>query len=397
MDILSEQSATLVRTIDTVNRRYLYDHIAWSNRLIGIKGARGTGKTTILLQRINELGLSPSEAIYLSLDDLYFTTNSLVDVASQFYKRGGKYLFLDEVHKYPQWSIHIKNLYDFHRGLHIVFTGSSIIDISREQGDLSRRVLMYELHGLSYREYLLFTSNGSFPPVTLSDILSKKKSLIDHFPTDFKPLKLFPTYLKNGYYPFSLEDPDHFGIRIQQLIRTIVEYDMADLHDFDIRNAKKMLQLLYILSANVPFKPNLKQLAEKSGIHRNTVINYLHFLEEARLIRLLYPSGFGTDIMQKPEKIYLDNSSLAFALAQQTPNPGNIRETFFASQLKVGHKVAYPSNGDFIVDNQWLFEVGGAKKTFKQIADLPNSFIAADDLEFGNGNKIPLWLFGMLY
>lgn len=256
---------------------------------------------------------------------------------------------------------------------------------------------MYELYGLSYREYLSFTSNGSFAPLLLSDILTGKVSLMDFFPKDFKPLQRFQEYLQYGYYPFSLADHDHFNMRIQQLVRTIVEYDMADLHDFDIRNAKKMLQLLYILSANVPFKPNLKQLAEKSGIHRNTVVNYLHFLEEARLISLLYPSGFGVDVMQKPEKIYLDNSSLAFALTQQLPNPGNIRETFFASQLKVNHQVAYPSNGDFIIDNQWLFEVGGSKKTFKQIADIPNSFVAADNMEFGSGNKIPLWIFGMLY
>lgn len=396
MDLLLKKSETLVYYTDDSKKRYLYDNIRWNNRLIGIKGARGTGKTTTILQRLKALGLPPTDAAYFSLDDLFFTTHSLVDTASAFYERGGKYLFLDEVHKYGHWATHIKNLYDFHPDLKIVFTGSSIIDISREEADLSRRAVMYELYGLSYREYLNFKNIADFAPLTLGALLDERRPWRAIFPSDFKPLQYFAGYLQAGYYPFSFEDSDVVAMRIQQLIRTIVEYDMAALHDFDIRNARKMLQLLYVLSANVPFKPNLKMLAEKSDIHRNTISNYLHFLEEAKLIKLLYPAGISVATLQKPEKIYLDNTALAYALAHEQPNKGNIRETFFVSQLQVGHQIHYPAKGDFMIDGKWTFEVGGKDKGRKQLKDVPNSYIIADDTDYPVGS-LPLWLFGFLY
>jgi predicted AAA+ superfamily ATPase len=297
--------------------------------LIGIKRPRGTGKTTLLLQRLHEIGESPTQAAYFSLDDLFFTTNSLAEVVGDFYKRGGKHLFLDEVHIYPEWARHIKNLYDFHSDLQIVFTGSSIIDIAREQGDLSRCSRMYELQGLSYREYLSFTNKLHVDLISLKNMLAEPSIWKSHFPTDFRPLEHFTTYLELGYYPFFSEDPEGMPERMQQLIRMVVRYDMAELHDFDIRNAKKMLQLLYIISANVPFKPILSQLAEKSQIHRNTINNYLHFLVQARLIRLLYTSGNSVATLQKPEKIYFDNTNIAYALSNKEPDKGNLRETFF--------------------------------------------------------------------
>jgi predicted AAA+ superfamily ATPase len=396
MDVLLEKSDMLVSRVETAFKRYLYPQINWKNRLTGIKGPRGTGKTTLLLQRLHEIGKSPTQAAYFSLDDLFFTTNSLAEIAGDFYKRGGKHLFLDEVHKYPGWARHIKNLYDFYPDLQIVFTGSSIIDIAREQGDLSRRARIYELQGLSYREYLSFTNKLHTDPLTLKDILADPAIWKSRFPAHFRPLEHFSTYLELGYYPFFPEDPEGMTERLQQLIRMIVESDMAELHDFDIRNAKKMLQLLYILSANVPFKPNLSQLAEKSQIHRNTINSYLHFLEQGRLIRLLYAGGNSVATLQKPEKIYLDNTNIAYALSGKSPDKGNLRETFFLNQLATGHTVHYPQHGDFLVDDQWTFEVGGKNKSTRQIKDISDSFLVLDDTEYPV-SSIPLWLFGFLY
>ena len=397
MDGLLEKSDMLVRRTETTFKRYLYPRISWKNRLTGIKGPRGTGKTTLLLQRLHEMGKKPSEAAYFSLDDLYFTTHSLAETAGDFYKKGGKHLFLDEVHKYTDWARHIKNLYDFYPDLQIIFTGSSIIDIAKEEADLSRRVRMYELQGLSYREYLSYTGILQMEALSLETLLSGSSSWKQLFPVDFRPLEHFEPYLSHGYYPFFTEDLEGMPDRIQQLVRTIVEHDMAELHDFDIRNAKKMLQLLYIISSNVPFKPNLSQLAEKSQVHRNTVNNYLHFLEQARLIHLLYAAGISVATLQKPEKIYLDNPNLAYALSAQNPDKGNLRETFFMNQLSAAHTIQYPKQGDFMVDNKWLFEIGGKHKNSRQIKDIPNSFRVIDDVAFPVSDGIPLWLFGFLY
>ncbi|MBD0288290.1 MAG: ATP-binding protein [Flavisolibacter sp.] len=397
MEELLVKSAFLVLRVHTGFKRYLYRQINWNNRLIAIIGPRGTGKTTLLLQKLHELDKSPTVAAYFSLDDLYFTTNSLVATAEDFYRKGGKHLFLDEVHKYPGWARHIKNLYDFYPDLQIVFTGSSIINIAREEVDLSRRARMYELQGLSYREYLAYTGVLQTEPFQLEELLTTNYPWQKKFPAGFLPLQHFTDYLTYGYYPFFTEDPEGFPLRIQQLVRLIVEYDMAELNDFDIRNAKKLLQLLYILSANVPFKPNLSSLSEKSNIHRNSINNYLLFLEQARLIRLLYPSGISVSVLQKPEKIYLDNTNLAHALSQQHPDKGNLRETFFLNQVSSLHHVSYPQKGDFMVNEKWVFEVGGKTKSGSQVKEVPNSFIVQDDVAFPVGDVLPLWLFGFLY
>lgn len=397
MDRLLQKSAALVARTEMHLKRYLFETIGWHKRLIGIKGARGTGKTTLLLQRLKQLNLPPQVASWWTLDDLYFTANSLVDTATRFYERGGRYLFLDEIHKYPEWPRHLKNLYDFYPDLHIVFTGSSIIDISKKEADLSRRAYLYDLHGMSYREYLNFKGVVNLPAISLDELLSQV-DIRSLFPTDFSPLAHFSDYLQQGYYPFFLEEPNNPLDQIQQMARLIVEYDMAELSDFDIRNARKMLQLLYIISGNVPFKPNLSQLAQKSQIHRNSINNYLYFLEKAHLIRQLFSSGISVSTLQKPEKIYLNNTNLAHALFPGAVNTGNIRETFFLSMISVHHAVQYPKIGDFLVDNQWTFEVGGQSKKWTQIADIPESWLVIDDTPFPvSARTLPLWLIGWLY
>ena len=397
MEALLQKSETLVNQVNLDFKRYLFDQIKWNNRLIGIKGARGTGKTTMLLQYIKELNLSPQQAAYFTLDDLYFTIHGLVETAEQFYRGGGKFLFLDEVHKYHNWSRHIKNLYDFYPDLKIVFTGSSIIDIAREEADLSRRALMYDLQGLSYREYLSLRGILSVDAFSIEELLDPERNWRKAFPRDFRPFQYFNDYLKHGYYPFFAEDPDSLPDRLQQLIRIIVEYDMASLHDFDIRNARKMLQLFYVLATNVPYKPNITELAKKSSVHRNTITNYLSFLEQARLIRQLYYTGISIVTLQKSEKIYLDNTNLAYAISDVQPNEGNLRETFFASQLAAKYRLNYTNTGDFIVNSKWTFEIGGKNKTRKQLEGVEDSFRVIDHTEFPISDALPLWIFGFLY
>lgn len=397
MNTLLEQSAYLLSAIKDDFKRFLFDEIKWNNRLIGIKGARGTGKTTLALQWLKHQNLPVSKAAYFSLDDLYFTTHSLKETVSLFHKQGGKIIVLDEVHKYKNWSIEIKNIYDFYSDLKIIFTGSSIIDISRQQGDLSRRAVIYELPGLSYREFLSFKYNVQLPVISLDQLLTDAAAIKKKLPVTFRPLEYFQEFLQTGYYPFMIEDKDTVHQKINQLIRTIVEFDMAELKDFDIRNAKKMLQLLYVIAQQVPFKPNLVALAEKTSIHRNSLNNYLHYLEQAKLISLLQPAGRSVSILQKPEKIYLNNTNLLYALAEQQVEIGHLRETFFLSQLSVVSKIHMPKQGDFLVDNKFTFEVGGKGKSKKQIADIENAWVVKDDLEFPVGGQLPLWMFGLLY
>ena len=397
MDILLEQSERLISNINLNFKRYLFDTIQWDSRLIGIKGARGTGKTTLLLQWIKEQNLPTEKAAYFSLDDLYFLEHSLKETVTQFYKNGGSVLVLDEVHKYKNWSLEIKNIYDFFPELKIIFTGSSIIDISRQEGDLSRRALMYELPGLSYREYLSMLGIINLPVIGLEELLFNSAEIKKKIPPTFRPLEHFNNYLNYGYYPFGIVDSSSIHQRINQLIRTIVEVDMAELKDFDIRNAKKLLQLVYVIAQQVPFKPNISSLAIKTNIHRNSLNNYLYYLEQAKILSLLFPAGNSTAVLQKPEKIFLNNTTLLAALAEQKPNIGTVREIFFLSQLQTLHKVQLPKQGDFYVNNTYTFEVGGKGKGQKQLESLENAWVVKDDIEFPMLKTIPLWMFGLLY
>ena len=397
MHILLEQSERLIANTSLNFKRYLFGLIKWDNRLIGIKGARGTGKTTLLLQWIKEQHLPTEKAAYFSLDDLYFTTHSLKDTVTTFYKNGGIVLGLDEVHKYKNWSQEIKNIYDFFPDLKIIFTGSSIIDIAKQEGDLSRRALIYELTGLSFREYLTLLKIVDLPIIKLEDLLFNSNELRKNIPLNFRPLEHFSNYLQFGFYPFGLIDTSTAYQRVNQLIRTIVEVDMAELKDFDIRNAKKILQLFYVIAQQVPFKPNLTNLAAKTGVHRNSLTNYLHYLEQAKIITMLYPAGNSNAILQKPEKIYLNNTTLLSALAEEQANIGSVRETFFLSQIQTLYKVQFPQQGDFIVRGKYTFEIGGKVKKSKQIEAVSNAWVVKDDIEFPIMNVLPLWMFGMLY
>ena len=396
MEELLDISDLLIARTKVDFKRYLYGKIAWDERLIGIKGARGTGKTTLVLQYLKQKKSENIKTAYFSLDELFFLSNTLVDTVKSFYHSGGQIVALDEVHKYPTWSKEIKNLYDRYPDLQLIFTGSSIVDISKEEGDLSRRAVMHELHGLSYREYLKLHHQLDLPEISLEQILDPAFGFRSIFPAEFKPLQHFGEYLKTGYYPFSGQNEEMYFKKLRQLIRTIVEYDMAEIRGFDIRNGKKLLQLLYIIAQQVPFKPNISALAEKTQIHRNSMGNYLLYLADARLIDLQYHFGISVATLQKPEKVFLNNTNYLYALSEARPETGTVRETFFNSIMKVNHLVNFSKTVDFLIDKQYSFEVGGKNKSSQQVTE-QRTWIVKDGIEYPAGNSLPLWIFGFLY
>ncbi len=398
MEKIVLKSAFLTEQANITHVRQLYHEIDWTDRLVGILGARGTGKTTLLLQRIQLAFPADQGALYISMDDIYFASNSLLDLVETFRSKGGKILFIDEVHKYPGWAREIKNIYDTYKDLHIVFTGSSVIDIYRQEADLSRRAVFYELSGLSFREYLRFEGVFLAEILCLEDILQHHTPIALKMTKAFRPMQYFEAYLNHGYYPFYKENLRTYFMRVEQVIRLIVETELRFVDGFDINNSNKVIQLLAILAENVPFKPNISKLSGKIGISRQTVVQYLHYLEKARLINTLHATGASISTLQKPDKVYLENPNLHHALTTGECNRGSLRESFLLNQLKnAKHEVSLPPKGDFLIDRKISIEVGGKNKGGKQLSGIDQAFIAADDLEVGIGNKIPLWMFGMLY
>jgi len=388
--IVQQQTMDIVRPLST--------NIDWSNRLISILGARGTGKTTLILQHIKaNYGLS-NEAIYITMDDIYFSDNQLSDFANLFRQSGGKILFIDEVHKYPNWAREIKNIYDFYKDLKIVFTGSSIINIERQNADLSRRAVQYELTGLSYREFLSFIGVANIDVISIDNLLENHVQIANELISKFKPLQYFNEYLKHGYYPFFLENLNTYHLRLEKVVRLIIEEDLQFIAGFNPHHSRKIYQLLYILSTNVPFKPNITNLSEKTGISRNMVVEYLYYLNNAKLINSLSAAGKSISTLQKPDKIFLENTNLSFALSPNNTEKGSLREAFFMNQIKnSGYEISLPLKGDFFVDDKFTFEIGGKGKSTKQLAGVEYAYLAVDDMEAGIANKIPLWMFGLLY
>jgi len=397
MDALIENSYQKVRNADIRFIRSIMDKVDWDDRLIGIRGARGVGKTTLLLQRIKKFLGNTDEALYISLDNLWFAEYNLLNLVDFFVKRGGKFLFLDEVHKYPNWSQAIKNIYDDFPTLKVIFTGSSLLEILNARADLSRRAIVYDIQGLSYREFLNITQKTDFQTVSLSDILKNHKEISDNILLNIKPLQFFNDYLRHGYYPFFTEGIARFSYRLQEVVNMILEVELPLLRNVEPAYILKIKQLLQIVAESVPFIPNIDGLSKRINIHRNTLLSYLYYLQETRLTNHLHKDILGINRLQKPEKIYLENTNLAYTLAGNNTDIGNIRETFFINQLSYTNTVEYPNRGDFWVDKQFLFEIGGKSKPGKQIKDASNAYIAADNIEYGFDKKIPLWMFGMLY
>jgi len=397
MDILFEKSYRKIEETQTDFIRSLMNDIQWNSRLIGIRGARGTGKTTLLLQRMKMALPQNNTALYVSLDNIWFSEHTLSELIDSFVKRGGTHLFLDEVHKYSNWSQELKNAYDDFSKLKIVFTGSSLLEILNARADLSRRAIVYEMQGLSFREYLNMRLETKFPTCSVQDILENQREIATGILKKIRPLQYFSDYLTKGYYPFSFELDSLYYNQLEEVINLILEIELPLLRGVDIAYISKLKRLLLAIAESAPFTPNVQKLSEHIDINRATLVAYLHYLQETHLTKHLYRNSTGVSKLQKPDKIYLENSNLAYLLATANANLGNVRETFFFNQVNYIHTLELPPKGDFLVDKKYTFEIGGKSKNNRKIYSLENAFIAADDIEYGFDNKIPLWLFGFLY
>lgn len=379
----------LLRETHVDFHRYMYSRINWDNRMIGLVGPRGVGKTTLVLQYIKE-NLNRNEALYVTAEDFYFASHRLLDLADDFSKLGGKYLFIDEIHKYKDWSRELKLMYDYHSELKVVFTGSSVLDINKGISDLSRRAAMYKMQGLSFREYLWLFHRIKMEVYSLSDILQQKVLL----PEGFRPLVFFADYLKRGYYPFALEND--FDLHLQQIINLTLESDIPQYAEMNVSTGRKLKQLLAIIAKSVPFKPNMSSIASMLNVSRNNIADYCLYIEEAGLIAQLRDATGGVRGLGKVDKIYLDNPNLIYSLGHSASEVGNIRETFFLNQMRVEYDVIASPISDFLIDDM-TFEVGGKNKKQKQLQGVEKGYVVKDDIESGYMNVIPLWQFGLNY
>lgn len=378
--------------------RELERKINWNARLISIRGSRGTGKTTLFLQHIKKTFTNNlNKVLYVSLDNIYFSNNTLVELAEKFVSHGGTHLFLDEVHKYENWSKEIKNLYDDFPELHIAFTGSSLLEILNGRADFSRRTLVYELTGLSFREYLSLIKSQDFPIFTLEEILKNNEQISAEIASKIKPFEFFDDYLSFGYYPYFLEGKDDYFNRLNETLNMILEVELPMLRGLEIAYIPRIKKLLAVIGESAPFIPNITQLAAKIGISRQTLLIYLKYLEDAKLINQLYKKSRGLSVLEKPEKILMENTNLTELFNGKNANTGSRRETFVLNQLLHSHKVDFSEESDFFVDSKYTFEVGGKNKKRKQIQSVPDSYIIADDIEFGTDRRIPIWLLGFMY
>lgn len=389
MEKLVQRFQKLLSQTDTTFLRYNHQTINWNDRMTAIVGARGVGKTTLILQHI-KLHHSQKDTLYVSADDFYFSEHKLLDFAEEFHRLGGKHLFVDEIHKYAGWSKEMKLIYDYLPNLQVIFTGSSILDIFRGTDDLSRRVLLYKMYGMSFREYLNMQYHLSLPIYTLEQILNHE---VVAEGVEF-PLAAFKEYLKNGYYPFAGQG--NYNERLLQTINTILETDIPLFAKLNVSTAAKLRHLLVVLSQSVPFKPNYSSLAKIIDIDRQTLADYIVYMEKAGLVKQLYDATGGIRGLGKVTKLYLENTNLAYVLGKDTPEIGNLRETFFFNQLAVNHDVVASSKSDFHIA-PYTFEIGGRKKGNAQIVGIENAYVIKDDIEYGFGNTIPLWHFGFLY
>lgn len=381
-----------------VFERELERKINWNARLISVRGSRGTGKTTLFLQHIKKtFSNNLNKVLYVNLDNIYFSNNTLVELAEKFASRGGTHLFIDEVHKYENWSKEIKNLYDDFPELHIAFTGSSLLEILNGRADLSRRTLVYELTGLSFREYLSLIKAHDFPIFTLEEILKNNEQISAEIASKIKPFKFFDDYLSFGYYPYFLEGKDDYFNRLNETLNMILEVELPMLRGLEIAYIPRIKKLLAVIGESAPFIPNITQLAAKIGISRQTLLIYLKYLEDAKLINPLYKKSRGLSVLEKPEKILMENTNLIELFNGENANTGSRRETFVLNQLLHSHKVDFSEESDFFVDSKYTFEVGGKNKKRKQIQEIPDSYIIADDIEFGTDRRIPIWLLGFMY
>ena len=385
-----------IAKIDLRFKRYLYSQINWKSRMIGIKGPRGVGKTTMLLQHILENYEDIDQTLYASLDDLWFSSHTLVELVDWANRHGIMRLYLDEVHRYEQWSVNLKNIYDNYPDMSIVYTSSSLLVMDNAKVDLSRRQTVYTLYGMSFREYLVFENALNLDPIPFNEIIRNHVSHAMIITGTIKVAPLFEAYLRHGYYPFYRESIEDFPSRLRETVSVVIDSDLPAVENVSFETLQKVKRLLMIICERVPFEPNMSKLWKQLDTNNELGLRMLYALDKAQILGLLTSRTKSYKHLYKPDKIYLGNPNLMHVLCPHV-DKGNERETFFYSQLRVANEVKYPAQGDFLVNDKYLFEVGGSSKTFDQIADVPDSFLAVDDTEVGHGNRIPLWMFGLLY
>ena len=398
METLFKKHRILISQVNMDIVRETMNTISWDKQLVAIRGSRGVGKTTLMRQYIRQhYGVQPGEALYCVLDSLYFTNHTLLQLAETFHLMGGKHLFLDEVHKYPTWSKEIKEIIDLYPDMKVAFTGSSLLQILNADADLSRRVLSYDMEGLSFREFLRFYKGIQISIKSLESILTQSDEICEKVNSVCSPVQMFAQYLRTGYYPFYDGNEEEYYSRIENVISFIVDQEMTQLCGVDISNTRKIKAMMLFLAENVPYEVNIAKLSTYLGMNKQTVLGYLAHMNRAELVHLLYSDNKSVTRLQKPDKIYLHNPNMFYALGQRN-QIGTIRECFVVNQLSVKHTVEYgKAQGDFRIDGRVTFEVGGQDKTFDQIADLPDSYILADMLEYPIGKKLPLWMVGLTY
>ena len=398
METLFARNNRLMQLTPTDYLRRMYDEINWNSRLIAIRGSRGVGKTTMMIQhqKLN-YGIDNRKALYVKLDAPYFSNHSLWELAEEFYKMGGERLYIDEVHKYEHWSREIKDIYDYIPNLKVTISASSLLQLLNAEADLSRRCVNYNLPVWSYREYLLLFHNIELPPFSLDDILRRSSEICTLVNSKLLPLEHFGDYLRRGCYPYSSQNQEEFEQLLENVVDFTIGVELPLLRGVDVGKFRQIKMLLTIVSNEVPMLVDLSRLAALTSLSRVTLLGYLQHLSDANLLRLLYADEASVKKLQKPDKMLMADTNLLYLLSTSTPNTGTLRETFFCNQLGYKHRVEYSKKGDFLVDGTLTFEVGGAQKDGKQIAGKSNAFIASDGIEYAFGNKLPLWLFGLLY
>ena len=399
MDTLFDKQDAMLRATSMEIVRNFMHSVNWNAPMLCIRGSRGVGKSTLLRQYIKlHFKEGSEEALYCSMDWVYFSQHSMLEVAEKFYKRGGKLLVFDEAHKYENWSREVKEIAETYPTMQLIISGSSLLKLLDGDADLSRRCRGYDMPGLSFREFLHFYKDIKLPAYTLNELLEAPKKIAAEVNNACRPLQYFHEYLKKGYYPFYLTNPIDYYPLIEQTVNYVVDVELPQQRNVSPANCRKVKALLNVLSSQVPFDVDISKLATAIGLQRSTVLEYMNHLNDAKLINLLYSDISSVKKMQKPDKVYLENPNLLYALATSSVQIGTVRECFVVNQLGYSHTVEYGKvQGDFKVDGRWIFEVGGEKKTFAQIADIPNSYILADDIETPRGNKLPLWMIGLMY
>jgi len=377
---------------DVEFKRYLYHKIDFQSKIIGILGQRGVGKTTLLRQIAKSYKVPTSKKLYISADNV---TKSLSEIAQEFNEAGGEILLIDEIHKAKDFAKELKRIYDF-TDMKVIFSGSSALEIENSKTDLSRRVLFYKLYSLSFREFIAIKYGIDLPPIKLGDIIKEHQDIALDIKKHFKPLEYFLAYKRFGSYPFFTEGELGYDLRLVEIVNIILDSEVATIYNIEHQKIYTIRKLLELFCCSVPFELNIQNISKLTGISRNTLYSYLYYLQKANLIEIVGGNFKNKKLLNKPDKIYLENINLYNILCDE-PNIGSIRESFFVSQAKIEHLIKYDKRGDFSIDNRYIFEIGGKNKSFEQIKDLPDSFVVSDDLEIGHGKKIPLWLFGFLY